>query len=83
MEAPEGEDDMTIKSKRTLHKRKIAIDLSGPQGNVFYLLGMAQKLADQLHKDRKAIAKEMKESDYEHLLKVFDREFGTVVDLYR
>jgi hypothetical protein len=73
---------MAIKSRREM-PRGIEIDLGGPQGNAFYLLGLARKLAQQMDKDADAIAAEMKQSDYEHLLRVFDREFGAVVTLYR
>ena len=67
-------------------KSKITIDLSGPQGNAFYILGLAQDLGKQLEMSSSkinSIITEMKESDYEHLLQTFDREFGSLVDLYR
>ena len=72
---------MTIKKKS--NKGKIEIDLTGPQGNAYFLLGMAQQLSAQLGKDWKAIEKEMTSGDYENLLKVFDREFGAYVTMYR
>jgi hypothetical protein len=72
---------MTIKKKRK--SLPIEIDLTGPQGNAFCLLGMAEDLGKQLGKDVKAITTEMKSSDYENLLKVFDREFGSIVTMYR
>lgn len=62
---------------------KIEIDLTGPQGNAFYLLGVAKKLAGQLGKDSNAINKEMTSGNYENLIAVFDREFGDFVTLYR
>jgi len=74
---------MTIKSLSQLNKRKIEIDLTSPQGNAFFLLGTVDKLAKKLGKDGEAIIKEMETGDYEHLLKVFDREFGKYVTLYR
>lgn len=61
----------------------IEIDLTGPDGNAFVLIGMASRLAKQLGLDGKAIQAEMMKGDYEHLIKVFDREFGEFVTLYR
>jgi len=64
----------------------IEIDLTGPQGNAFVLLGTAERFARQLGKssfDIRRILDEMQSSDYEHLVKVFDREFGEFVTLYR
>lgn len=50
---------MTIKSIKQLNRGKIKIDLTGPQGNAFFLLGAAVKLAKQLGKDDKAILARM------------------------
>ena len=61
----------------------IEIDLTGPQGNAFYLLGTAKNLAKQLDLDGNEIMKEMMSGDYENLLQVFDENFGSVVTLYR
>jgi len=61
----------------------IEIDLTGPEGNAFVLLGYASKFAKQLGLDSKAIQEDMMSSDYEHLVKVFDQHFGTFVTLYR
>jgi hypothetical protein len=63
--------------------RRQVIDLSGPQGNAFYLLGTASNLAKQLGLDSKAIREEMMAGDYENLIKVFDRYFGEYIDLER
>jgi len=70
-----------IKKKRT--SKKIEIDLTGPEGNAFFLLGNAGKLAKQLDLDGKKIQAEMMAGDYENLVKVFDRYFGSFVTLYR
>lgn len=64
-------------------KPEIIIDLTGPEGNAFTLMGMAVNFAKQLGKDGKAIREEMMAGDYEHLLSVFDREFGHFVILER
>ena len=61
----------------------IEIDLTGPNGNAFYLIGAANNLAKQLGLDGKAIQAEMMKGDYENLVKVFDNHFGHFVTLYR
>ena len=70
-----------IKSKE--QKLGIEIDLTGPQGNVFFLIGTAKNLAKQLGLDGKAIQAEMMKGDYENLVSVFDKHFGHFVTLYR
>ena len=61
----------------------ITIDLTGPQGNAFYLLGTAKNLAKQLELNGLGIMEEMQSGDYENLLEVFDKNFGNIVTLYR
>ena len=64
----------------------IEIDLTGPQGNAYYLLSLASNLCRQLKYDamhEERIIEEMKLADYECLLQTFDREFGTLVTLWR
>ncbi len=63
--------------------KELVIDLTGPDGNAFVLMATAVSLARQFGKDGKAIVEEMKMGDYEHLLSVFDREFGAFVILER
>ena len=66
------------------HNSKPAINLAGPDGNAFVLLGTARALGRQLGWDEaksKAIRDEMVSSDYKNLVTVFDREFGDFVDL--
>lgn len=62
---------------------EIVIDLTGPEGNAFSLMATAVDLARRMGKDDKAIREEMMAGDYEHLLSVFDREFGDYVILER
>ena len=59
------------------------IDLTGPQGNAFVLLGKAKGYARQLGLDGSKIQAEMMRGDYEHLLEVFDKYFGAFVILER
>lgn len=61
----------------------ISIDLTGPEGNAFVLIGTANKLAKQLKLDSNAIQTEMMNGDYEHLVNTFDKHFGHLVTLYR
>lgn len=61
----------------------IHIDLTGPDGNAFMLIGKANSLARQLGLDGKAIQAEMMKGDYENLINVFDKHFGEFVTLYR
>ncbi len=70
-----------IKSKK--QSLGISIDLTGPDGNAFVLIGTASKLARQLGLDGKAIQAEMMKGDYEHLVATFDKHFGSFVTLYR
>jgi hypothetical protein len=70
-----------IKSKK--QKSGIEIDLTGPDGNAFVLIGKASNLAKQLGLDKDAIQKEMMSGDYEYLVSVFDKHFGEFVTLYR
>ena len=64
----------------------IEIDLNGPKGNAFYLLGLAQDLSKKMGHDElrtERILREMRLTDYEGLLYTFDREFGLLVTLWR
>ncbi len=60
----------------------IVIDLSGPHGNAFFLLSLAQKLLQQTNaKDSEIIMQDMESHDYEHLLNIFEKNFGEYVIL--
>ena len=59
------------------------IDLTGPQGNAFFLLGQAEQYARDLGLDGNSIITEMKLGNYENLIAVFDRYFGDYVILER
>ena len=61
----------------------IVIDLTGPDGNAFVLMGKTKGLAKQLKFDSNKIINEMMSGDYEHLIQVFDRYFGDYVILER
>ena len=59
------------------------IDLTGPQGNAFFLMGQAGRYARDLGLNGDTIIDEMKSGDYENLVAVFDRYFGDYVILER
>ena len=64
----------------------IVIDLTGPDGNAFVLMGIAKKFGKQMGWDKtksNELINEMMSGDYENLLEAFDREFGDFVILER
>ena len=63
--------------------KEIIIDLTGPDGNAFALMTYADRFAKQLDLDSVTIKAEMREGDYENLIKVFDEWFGHFVILER
>ena len=65
----------------TKRKGPIVIDLTGPQGNAYFLLGTAKNLAKQLDFNANEITNEMMSGNYENLIQVFDRYFGDYVIL--
>ena len=64
-------------------KSMIEIDLTGEQGNVFYLIGTGVQFCRQLGLNQKMFMDEMTRGDYEHSVKVFDEYFGDFVILSR
>jgi hypothetical protein len=64
-------------------KDKIEIDLKGPQGNAFVLLGIAKDLSNKFGYDWEFIYAQMTESDYEWLIQTMDSYFGDHIILYR
>jgi hypothetical protein len=83
---------MTIEDIRSKAHRPIEIDLTGPEGNAFVLIGYAKKWAKQLGPEAlmllhgvtwDEIQKDMMSGDYEHLLGVIEKYFGKYVTMYR
>jgi hypothetical protein len=72
-----------IKNKSDKKEKRLEIDLRGPEGNAYWLLGAAEKLGKELGLDTKKIQDEMSSDDYENLINVFDSYFGDYVILYR
>lgn len=75
---------MTIVRKDSLMRGR-EIDLTGPEGNAYVLMGYAQDFGRQLGMEDSIISilEEMRSKDYENLVAVFDREFGSFVTLLR
>ena len=63
--------------------KEIIIDLTGPDGNAFALMGYAKRFAKQLNLDSNKIISDMTSGDYENLIQVFDDNFGDFVILER
>lgn len=68
----------------------IEIDLTGPDGNAWALMGIAKQLCKLLNKRRKGeysnfeeIQADMMSGDYEHLLEVMEKHFGHIIVMYR
>jgi hypothetical protein len=62
---------------------EIVIDITGPDGNAFALMGYARRFCKELDIDSGPIITDMMSGDYENLLEVFDRNFGSFVVLER
>ena len=75
-----------IVSREDMPDRKIEIDLSSPQGNAMYLLGLVDVLGKQLNipvEICKDIRNVMMMGSYEELIETFDVWFGKYVILYK
>ena len=66
---------------KTENSGPIVLDLTGPDGNAYSLMGYAKRFARQLGLDGSAIIGEMMGGDYENLIQVFDSYFGDYVIL--
>jgi hypothetical protein len=62
---------------------EVVIDLTGPEGNAFNMMTHASNFARQLNMDGALITKEMMSGDYENLVSVFDKHFGSFCVLER
>ena len=69
-----------IRDKQT-QTGPVVIDLTGPDGNAFALMGYAKRFAKQLDLDSNKIISDMTSGDYENLIQVFDDKFGDFVIL--
>jgi hypothetical protein len=71
-----------ITSKRPI-KDKIEIDLLGPEGNAFTLLGIAKDLSHKLGENWDEVHANMTAADYEWLIQTMDHYFGDYIIMYR
>ena len=58
------------------------VDLSGPQGNAYALMGIARSIGRQLNRpynEIKEIETKMMSRDYDHLVKVLFLEYGDFI----
>jgi hypothetical protein len=80
---------MSIVSIKKKPKGKIEIDLTGPDGNAFVLIGKAIQYAKRLNREANAninieeMKKVMMQSDYDNLINTFDEYFGEYITLYK
>jgi hypothetical protein len=75
---------MSIKSWNEVERpAKIQVDLTGPDGNAFVLLGMGKRWAKDLDIDWDPIQEKAMSGDYENLLLTIDEAFGDYVDFIR
>lgn len=72
-----------IVKKEEKPEQRIEVDLTGPDGNAFVLMGLAKRWAKDLGLDGEMITKEMMMGDYENLLEVIEHYFGDYVIMYR
>ncbi len=75
-----------IKSIKEKQMRPIEIDLTGPDGNAFVLLGIVGDLGKKLGYDKKVISdiqNTMMLGNYDQLVETFDIWFGEHVILYK
>ena len=75
-----------ITTRSAKKEKRLEIDLAGPQGNAFALLGLVSHLGKQLNMPKAEMDKiraDMMKSDYENLLKIFDEKFGDYVIMYK
>lgn len=61
----------------------IEIDLTGPEGNVFVLIGIGNRYCKQIGLDSEIFTNRMMSGDYENVVSVFDEYFGSFITLYR
>ena len=59
------------------------VDLSGPQGNAYALMGVARSIGRQLNRpynEIKDVETKMMSGDYDHLVKVLFLEYGDFIE---
>jgi hypothetical protein len=64
-------------------ENKLEIDLTGPNGNVFYLIATGGRLCKQIGLNSEMFYRRMTSGDYENAVNTFEEYFGDFVTLYR
>ena len=59
----------------------IRVDLSGPDGNAFALMGIARNICKLTGEDPEPIISNMVAGDYDHLVQVFKQSFEHLVEV--
>lgn len=72
---------MTLIPRHQVKASKVVIDLNGPSGNAWVLLGTAKGACKQLGIDPEPILDDMRSGNYKHLVETFDKHFGKLFDL--
>ena len=72
-----------IKSIEEKKHTPVEIDLTGEQGNVFYLIAQGGRYCKQLGLNSEVFTRRMMSGDYENAVNVFEEYFGSFVTLYR
>ena len=64
-----------------MKNKSLRLDIGGPKGNAFYILGLVKSLTGGDKELTETIIRHMKRSDYDNLLRMFKSYFPTV-ELY-
>jgi len=64
-------------------ENKLEIDLTGPNGNVFYLIAVGGRLCKQIGLNSEMFYRRMTSGNYENAINTFEEYFGDYVTLYK
>jgi hypothetical protein len=70
--------DSTVGNVSVANISRRMIDLNGPQGNAFYLLGLVSEAASRLKLSKYDITQRMMSGDYLNLVATFEYYFGSI-----
>lgn len=66
--------------KKPKKSRKVVVNLDGPDGNAFVLMGLARGWCKQTGDNFADVQKLMTQGDYKNLVQTLDKMFGEYVD---
>ena len=72
-----------IKSIEEKMGQPMEINLTGPEGNVFNLIGVGGGLCKLLNINQDKFVREMMSGDYDNAVNTFEKYFGDYVILYK